>query len=436
VITVSQTGVVAAKNSTPVAPELSGLVQWVSPNGIIVSRGDTILRLDPTQVQEQVLDLTVRYQEALLRQAQADAVGRASMQENRLRLQRARDQETAFHRQQEATLGMAEESIKFDTEELERQREDAEATRRLAAKGYVPGTDVERREAALKASEFGIERATSNYQLSKSEAASEAIDRERAVNWSMQGLSRSRSRSSRQVRMSGNEVENLQLQLERAQADLGRTTIAAPASGLLVLVPQGGWRGEVRVPEPGDFVSQGREVAEIVSLDRLQVNLELDQRQITGVRMHQPAEVVIDARPGEVLKGQVTAIGQTARRPPVQGWQGMSSSATFPVTVELPPTGKALIRPGMRASVRLVARRIEDVVVVPSGCIFQRDGKHIVYAQRNGRFTAVEVSPGESNGDYTAITSGLAAGERIALNDLGTPPPSGAAAPAGQEGQQ
>ena len=102
----------------------------------------------------------------------------------------------------------------------------------------------------------------------------------------------------------------------------------------------------------------------------------------------------------------------------------MSSAATFPVTIDLPPIGKALIRPGMRASVRVVSRRIKNAIIVPTGCIFTRDGHSVVSVERNGRFAQTPVTLGESNGEYTAITKGLTEGERIALNDLGAPPPT------------
>jgi HlyD family secretion protein len=101
----------------------------------------------------------------------------------------------------------------------------------------------------------------------------------------------------------------------------------------------------------------------------------------------------------------------------------MASTATFPVTVSLPSIGKALIRPGMRADVKLVSRRIKGAITVPNGCIFRRDGKSVVFVERGGKFVRTPVTVGESNGEYTAITRGLQAGERIALNDLGAPPP-------------
>jgi HlyD family secretion protein len=240
----------------------------------------------------------------------------------------------------------------------------------------------------------------------------------------MRDMSRTRGRSEREARMGGNEVDNLDLQLARAREDLARITITAPAKGLLVLSPQGGWQGDSQLPRLGDWVSQGREVAQIVSLERMQVKLELNQAEIIGVKMGQQAEVSVEALSGAVLKGKVTAIGQTARRPPVQGWMGMSATATFPVTIDLPPSGKSLVRPGMRAAVRIVYRRIEGAITVPTGCIFRRDGHATVFVQRNGKFAPVAVTLGESNGDYTAITKGLKAGERIGLNDLGASAPT------------
>ncbi len=421
-LTVTHTGVVVAKNATPVIPEISGRIQWVCANGTVVSKGDTILLLDPTKDEEQVTDLIVRYEEALRQQAEADAVGRARMEENELRLQRAEDEAASFERQQEAALERSADSIEFDASELEYRREEAKATERMAAKGYVPETDAEREAAGLKAAEFSVERAHTEQELKTLQSTSDALDRSQNVRYTMRGMSWTRSRSARDVRMSGNRIENLGLQLERAREDLARTTLTAPVEGLVVLSSQGGWRGESRLPRIGDWVSQGLEAAQIVSLERLQVSIEVDQSQITMVSMGQPADVILEAMPQQVLKGKVTAIGQTARRPPIQGWMGMSSTATFPVTVELPPTGAAMIRPGMHATVRIVSKRIENVIVVPTGCIFHRDGHSIVFAERDGKFVPVSVTTGESNGNYTAITQGLREGERIALNDLGASP--------------
>lgn len=418
-IAVTQTGVVAAKNAKSVIPEISGRIQWICGNGIVIKAGDTLLRMDPTKNQEQLTDLTVRYEEALRRQTQSEVVGKARMKEMQLRLQRAQDDVAAFSRQQEVGLQQMSDSIAFHEKELARRREEVEVKRRLAGKGLIAGSEVAREEASLKAAEFSLQRERSEYQIKKAQAEADVLERRRTENDTTRSMSRTRSWSERDARMSGNQVENLKLQLDRAREDLGKTVVTAPVGGLVVLTPLGGRMGQSNLPRLGDGVSQGREIASIVSLERMQVKLELDQTQITGIEMGQAAEVTIDALPGKVLKGKISAIGQTARRPPVQGWMGSSSTATFPVTIDLPPTGKALIRPGMRANVRIVVRRVTGVITVPTGCVFRQGKQSVVYVERGGKFVQAPVEQGESNGDYIVIASGLRVGERIALNDLG-----------------
>jgi HlyD family secretion protein len=421
-ISVVQTGAVAARNSTPVIPEISGYIQWVCENGIAVSAGDTLVRLDPTKYQEDLTNLIAHYDEAMRAQAESETVAKSRMTEMRLRLKQAREGVAAYERQQKLTLRELADQIAFDEKELERSKEETEVKKRMAARGLIAGTEVEREEASIKAKEFALQRARSDYELKNSQAEAEVQDRRRDVNNTMRDMSRTRSWTERDVRMSGNEVDNLKLQLERARTDLTKTTLKAPVSGLVVLSTLGAQQTESRLPKMGDYVSQGLEVAQVVSLGRMQVKLELDQKQIAGVKMGQIAEVVIDALAGKIFTGKVTAIGQTARRPPVQGWMGVSSTASFPVTIDLPPMEKTQMRPGMRAGVRIVVRQIKGAVIIPSGCIFQYDNHPIVFAERNGKFLRVPVTPGESNGDYTAITEGLKEGERIALNNLGALP--------------
>lgn len=431
VIAVTQTGAVAAKNATPVIPEISGRAAWVCANGVIVKAGDEVLRLDPKQLQEQLNDLNVRYKDAVIRQGQSEAASKSRMTEMQLRLKQAESQVTSFERQQDIALRQTADQITFDTKELEKSREDVETRRRLAAKGLMPETDVERQDAAVKAQTFALQKSQTDYDLKKNQVAADAGTRHQNVNNTNRDMSRARNWTQRDVRMSGNEVETLKLQLDRANEDIKKTVLTAPVGGLVMLSAVGGWVGDSHVPKLGDYISQGREVASIINVDRMQVNIELDQAQITEVRMGQPADIAIEALPGKILKGKVSSIGQNARRPPVQGWFGLSSAATFPVTIDLPPTGKALIRPGMRANVRLVARTIKEAILVPMGCVFRYDGKPIVYVDRGGgSFVRAVVTVGQNDGDYVAITKGLRAGQRIALNDLGGS--ASESAPAGQ----
>jgi multidrug efflux pump subunit AcrA (membrane-fusion protein) len=100
------------------------------------------------------------------------------------------------------------------------------------------------------------------------------------------------------------------------------------------------------------------------------------------------------------------------------------------VTIDLPQTEQAFMRPGMRANARIVVRRIKGAVTVPAECIFQHGRGRVVYAERDGRYQRIAIQVGASNGDYTQIVRGLKQGDRIALNDLEASAAPAAAAPA------
>ena len=416
---VNQTGVVVAKRSTPVVPEISGRVQWVTTDGVKVTSGSMLLQMETRQAKENLLNLEARREEVSRRLQRVSDVGDASVQQGRLEVTRAENNAEAFKRQNEVTLELALKQLEFREQELIERRENLDVKRRLAAKGLLAGSEVEREAVALQSAEFALQRETRNYELQKSQFATAAYNKDREVSDISRDISRNRMRTSRDMRMAKYELDNLQVQIDRARADLAKMTLTVPTSGLLMLSMQS-TRGDARTVSIGDWANQGRDVATIVSLEQLQVKLELDQTQITGIKMAQVADIVIDALPGKSLKGKVSAIGQTARRPSVQGWTGVSAYATFPVTIDLPPDKNSPVRPGMRAGVNIVVRKIPNVLMAPNESIFRHQGRPILYVQRNGEYRGVAVELGESNGEFTIITRGVKTGERIALNDLGS----------------
>ena len=417
-ITVDQTGSLSALDSMPVMPEVSGRLVWVTENGVMASAGDLIAMLDPTEGEEQLKQLTREYADALRKLEQAKTRGESSVAKMEIRVQRTRDEADAFERQQQATLRDLRDNITFQEGEIERRREQLDVKRRLAERGLIAGTEVEREEAGLKAAEFGLQRDRTDYELKKSQAESDIFDRRKRSDDIEHDLGVARRKAERDVRMAQNRVENLKLRLDRAQEELRKTAVTAPTTGLVVLNPQHR-HGGGDLPRAGDRIWAGRQLAEIVDTKHMQVKLELDQARISGVKLGQEAIVEIDALPGESFGGKVVEIGQTARRPPLEGWRGMSSQQTFPVTIELPRVEETQMRPGMRANVWIVMKRIEDAITIPAECVFERDGRFVVYVERDGRYREVTVKIGESSGDYTAIIQGLKEGDGIALNDLG-----------------
>jgi membrane fusion protein (multidrug efflux system) len=86
-------------------------------------------------------------------------------------------------------------------------------------------------------------------------------------------------------------------ELEDAVLNLARTVVTAPVSGVV------GKR-----PEMGDYLSTGSPSIAIVSDTELWIDANYKETQLTSVRPEQPAEIRIDAYPGEIWHGRVESI--------------------------------------------------------------------------------------------------------------------------------
>ena len=85
---------------------------------------------------------------------------------------------------------------------------------------------------------------------------------------------------------------------ERAEIDVRRTVIRAPADGKI---------GRVRLQE-GEYVDAGRPVMPLIETGRAWVEANLKETQLTHIRVGQAAEIVVDAFPDLAWRARVASI--------------------------------------------------------------------------------------------------------------------------------
>jgi len=93
------------------------------------------------------------------------------------------------------------------------------------------------------------------------------------------------------------QLEEARLSLEQAKQNLSNALIVAPFNGVVtaVNVMAGG------TPPAGTAV-------EVADMRQMHVDVLVDETQITGVQVGQPAQFTIDALPGITVTGKVDAI--------------------------------------------------------------------------------------------------------------------------------
>ncbi len=194
--------------------------------------------------------------------------------------------------------------------------------------------------------------------------------------------------------------------LRAAQVDLDRTYIYAPVNGVVI----------ARNVDVGQTVAASLQapilflIAE--DLNKMQVDTNVDEADISRVQVGQQASFTVDAFPGEVFKGQVIQIRQA---PIVQ-----QNVVTYNVVVAVVNPDLKL-KPGLTANVRILVDRRADALKIPHAALRFRppspDGEPLAAQEKtrgpsqiwildDGRLSGVAVKLGLSDEYFTEVLEG------------------------------
>jgi RND family efflux transporter MFP subunit len=215
--------------------------------------------------------------------------------------------------------------------------------------------------------------------------------------------------AARQVDLAKVGLRSAWVRLQAAQDRLAYCTISAPMDGVIIR----------RNVEVGEVVTagvtatvNGEPQLTIAQIDRLLLELDLNQVDVARVQLGQQARVLLDAYPGEEVTGSVTQIAAAGHLDAARGID------VFTVKVEVDPKqSKVDIKPGMTAEVRISVGDYPDVVKLPAETVFEEEGKSYVWrVTGEGASQAkekVEVKIGRRSDQEVEVTSGLAEGDRF-----------------------
>jgi HlyD family secretion protein len=122
-----------------------------------------------------------------------------------------------------------------------------------------------------------------------------------------------RARTSVQVETARNqagerEIERLEANLRSAHHMLSQVTFDAPLAGLITVMNIE--EGENVVT--GTMNNPGTVLMTIADLSEIEAEIDVDETDVVGIRIGQPASVAIDAFPGKKFKAEVVKVGNSA----------------------------------------------------------------------------------------------------------------------------
>ncbi len=184
--------------------------------------------------------------------------------------------------------------------------------------------------------------------------------------------------------------------LAAAEFNLRHATLTAPDDGWV----------DRRLAEPGEVVAPGRPVIHLSGQGRgFVVRAALSDRDALGLAPGTPATVLLDARPGERLTGQVSELSRSASR----------GTGTYQVEIRLAPAaaGAPPLLAGLTAKVE-IERRVPAAGAVPLAAVVDGDGAQgAVFAVEGGRARRVPVRIAFLQGDRAVLASGVEGLDRV-----------------------
>ncbi len=194
-------------------------------------------------------------------------------------------------------------------------------------------------------------------------------------------------------------VEQAAAQVEQARAVLDRMALTAPFSGVVGFVNA----------EVGALVGPGLPIVELISAERPQLRVAVDEVDIRKVTVGMAAQVQLDALPRVRLPAVVENIALVGRSD-----GGIVSYDVRLALAEVDPR----MRVGMTAEANIIVAEARNVLVVPNIYVRlePRSGRAFVnLVQPDGTLQETEIQLGLRGVDWSEVTAGLRVGDVIGV---------------------
>jgi RND family efflux transporter MFP subunit len=207
------------------------------------------------------------------------------------------------------------------------------------------------------------------------------------------------ARRQYEVARNGAEQQYQALLAARARLALARKAVA----DTVVRAPFDGVVAE-RLVSVGDYVVKGTKVATVMRTTSLRVELTVPQSDISAVAVGRDVDFTVDAYPGRTFTGRVRFVSPAVR-----------ADSRALVVEAVVPNESGELKPGLFATARIEKPGRTPAILLPRNAIGTVADASRVYVVDGGRGVARLVTLGQNVGEQVEITSGVKAGELVAI---------------------
>jgi RND family efflux transporter MFP subunit len=205
-----------------------------------------------------------------------------------------------------------------------------------------------------------------------------------------------------QIEAQNAELTQAQAHVAGIQADLAKTYIRSPISGIIT-------KQDAKI---GEIAPANTVLVSIISDSKFEIEVNVPEADIAKIKVGQKASVTLDAYGPEVVFTAVVVKVDPAETV-------IDNVPTYKTTLQFDSTDQR-IKSGMTANLDITGEAHLEALAVPQRAIVTRDGKRYIRLKTGESTTTdIEVKTGLRGADgFVEITRGLKAGDIVAINSV------------------
>ncbi len=194
---------------------------------------------------------------------------------------------------------------------------------------------------------------------------------------------------------------NAQYSYESAQIKMAKMNIVAPFSGIIVDLPY--YTGGTRV-------ASGTEMVSMMGYDKMYLEINLPEKNISEVELGQEAIVTNYTIAEDTLQGHITELSPAIS----------TETRTFKGVIQV-DNPKLKLRPGMFVKADIITAHKDSTIVIPKNIIMTGNrGKYVFVVGRNSTAEDRWITTGIQNQENVEVIEGLSKNDRLIIKGFET----------------
>jgi HlyD family secretion protein len=431
-ISIVESGTIKARDQTIIKNEVEGRTSIVSIilEGTRVKKGDLLVELDVSTLEDQKIDQDIRVQNA--EAAYIGAKENLAVIENqaksdvdlaKLTLEFAQqDLEKYIRGEHPYELDKANADITLAEEELAKATDTFMWSQKLYDQNYISKTELQGDKLSKDKTQLDVEMAKKSkdlltdytYKRNLAKLQSDVNQAEMAMERTERKANADIIQAQAELKAKESEFERQKDKLAKVEDQIKKTKVYAPADGLVIYATSAktGWRGSAEPLDVGREVQEREELIYLPTGNSSDAEVMVHESHLKKITIGMPAIVTVDALAGKTFYGTVQQIA------PLPDARSMWMNPDLKVyTTKVSIDGNdPMLRTGMSCQAEIIVQQYKDALYIPLQAVIRVGAEPTVYVKAGNSLQPRQVKVGLDNNKVIHITEGLKEGEIVLLN--------------------